>query len=399
MISKNKNAVLVEWEIEHRSEIVFSSSSGCSAFDKDGKEYLDLTACSGAAPLGMNSFLFFKYSKGKIEKTSDFLPSPVSVERHALKEFFLKKYFNHPRSFFLRTGSCATEAAVRIARRTTGKAIVLVSGFHGWHEIFQQPPWDEKNPCLDNNIIDFKYDLILLEKYIFELNGKISSIFITPEPSIFTPDYIRKISEISERNGIIFIVDEVLCGLRYSSEGYCYKHNIRADIITIAKGLAHATAMSAVIGTEKAMFGADLSYLGNTYLRENKAFALANLTQSFFEEYDVINELRTKGDRLKRLFIDCILKHNIPAKVIGDSTMFDVVFSDDNLGCNFSKLAMLNGIYIGYPATYMSSYAMNDDFFDELKIRLNSTLEELSRELSNEFFEKESIVSYAKKSF
>ncbi|SPK77618.1 protein of unknown function (plasmid) [Cupriavidus taiwanensis] len=54
-----------------------------------------------------------------------------------------------------------------------------------------------------------------------------------------------------------------------------------ADLITLSKGLAQGIGLSAVIGTADAMSGADGVYLGNTYLRENRAFVAANLSSKF----------------------------------------------------------------------------------------------------------------------
>lgn len=365
---------LAEWEAESSSTIIFRSANGAMAQDIHGKIFLDMTSCSGASPLGSNNTVFTTRLAQTMEQETDVLPSPVSEQRQLLAGKMSDMFPDTPRVFFLRTGSCATEAAVRIARYRTGRPVILTAGFHGWHDIFQQPPWSDNSPAKDEHIQDYQYDLGILEQQLVGNQGRVAGIFFTPEPSAFPPELLQEISRLARLHGVLLIVDEVLCGLRYAKGGYCRKHSIKPDIITLAKGIAQGVGLSAVAGTADAMAGADRTYLGNTYLRENRAFVAGNLTQEIFKEAKIVERLAERGAALKRQFQTSFERSEIPARVLGSNTMFDILLPSQKHGRAFAQRCLQHGIYTGYPGTYMSNASMNAAFFRALKAALELAL-------------------------
>ena len=374
MLESEPTAHLAEWERETRSSIVFRSAQGAMAVDVNGKVYLDMTACSGASPLGSNDATFMARLAQAMQQESDVLPSPVSVQRQRLAVKIARMFPRHPRMFFLRTGSCATEAAVRIARHRTGRPLILTSGFHGWHELFQQRPWSEQSPANDRYVLDFQYDLDLLARQLADHCGNVAAIFFTPEPSFFAPDLLRQVAALARAHDVLLVVDEVLCGLRYAKGGYCQTHGVEADLITLAKGIAQGVGLSVVVGTADAMTGADRAYLGNTYLRENRAFVAGNLTQDIFDEADIPARLAQTGATLKQHFQAAFERAGVPARVIGDATMFDVVLPTQRHGKAFAQRCLQHGIYTGYPGKYMCNASMQDAFFAALQPALAQAL-------------------------
>ncbi|PAU59148.1 aminotransferase class III-fold pyridoxal phosphate-dependent enzyme [Pseudomonas indica] len=391
---------LTEWERETRSSIVFRSAKGAMAEDIDGKTYLDMTSCSGASPLGSNDPVFKARLAQAMERETDVLPSPVSEQRQRLAEKMATMFPDHPRVFFLRTGSCATEAAVRIARHRTGRPVILTAGFHGWHDLFQQHPWSDNPPAEDRHIQDFQYDLDILERQLVENQGRVAGIFFTPEPSVFPPELLQKISRMAKLHGVLLIVDEVLCGLRYAKGGYCQQHGVKADLITLAKGIAQGVGLSAVVGTADAMEGADRAYLGNTYLRENRAFVAGNLTQELFEEGQIVARLAESGAALKELFLLSFERNAIPARILGSDSMFDIVLPSLSHGRAFAQRCLQHGIYIGYPGKYMSNAAMDDAFFRALQPALERALADYRKDQDMTVQVTEaSVVEYCAKAF
>ncbi len=391
---------LTEWERETRSSIVFRSAKGAMAEDVDGKMYLDMTSCSGASPLGSNDPVFKARLAQAMARETDVLPSPVSEQRQLLAGKMAAMFPDHPRVFFLRTGSCATEAAVRIARHRTGRPVILTAGFHGWHDLFQQHPWSDNPPAEDRHVQDFQYDLDVLERQLVENEGKVAGIFFTPEPSVFPPELLRNIARIARLHGVLLIVDEVLCGLRYANGGYCQQHGVKADLITLAKGIAQGVGLSAVVGTADAMEGADRAYLGNTYLRENRAFVAGNLTQEIFAEGQIVTRLAESGSALKALFLRSFERNAIPARILGSDSMFDIVLPTLSHGQAFAQRCLQHGIYIGYPGKYMSNAAMDDTFFSALQSALDGALADYRKDQDMTVHVTEaSVVEYCAKAF
>ncbi|SDZ70692.1 hypothetical protein/aminotransferase MxcL [Variovorax sp. YR266] len=380
MLDLEANGHLAEWEREARSSIVFRSAIGAMAQDVNGKTYMDMTSCSGASPFGSNDPVFKARLAHLTEREADVLPSPVTQQRQMLARKISVMFPATPRVFFLRTGSCATEAAVRVARHRTGRPVILTAGFHGWHDIFQQHPWSANSPAKDPHIHDFQYDLDILEQQLADNEGKVAGIFFTPEPSVFPSELLQEISRLARLHGALLIVDEVLCGLRYAKGGYCRKHGVKADLITLAKGIAQGVGLSAVVGTVDAMAGADTAYLGNTYLRENRAFVAGNLTQEIFEEAAIVARLAEIGSTLKSLFQTAFERSEIPVRVLGNDTMFDIVLPTKRHGKAFAQRCLQHGIYTGYPAKYMSNVSMHAAFFEALRPALERTLADYRRD-------------------
>ena len=56
------------------------------------------------------------------------------------------------------------------------------------------------------------------------------------------PDgYVEKVAEICEKNGVLFIVDEVICGFGRTGRRFGHQHyGVRPDIVTMAKGITSA---------------------------------------------------------------------------------------------------------------------------------------------------------------
>ncbi|MCK5018653.1 MAG: aminotransferase class III-fold pyridoxal phosphate-dependent enzyme, partial [Candidatus Peribacteraceae bacterium] len=97
----------------------------------DGKEYIDYTSGLGAIILGhaneeVNQAVFEQARKGTL--------FGLPHESETLLAEKLVEYFPIDKVRFVKTGSEATSAAVKIARAYTGKKVILCCGYHGWHE-------------------------------------------------------------------------------------------------------------------------------------------------------------------------------------------------------------------------------------------------------------------------
>ncbi|MCK1333376.1 aminotransferase class III-fold pyridoxal phosphate-dependent enzyme [Bradyrhizobium sp. CW9] len=130
-----------KWDLNRRFPLVMSRASGAHVWDVDGRRYVDLTSCSGAAPLGAGYEPVVDHVVSELRRTGGILPGPLSVHRIELAERLAEIFPRAQRSLFFRTGSCATTAAIRLARAHMGTNLVLTSGYHGWHDWqLQDPP-------------------------------------------------------------------------------------------------------------------------------------------------------------------------------------------------------------------------------------------------------------------
>ncbi|MGY4281042.1 glutamate-1-semialdehyde 2,1-aminomutase [Bradyrhizobium sp. LM2.7] len=282
-----------KWDLNRRFPLVMSRASGAHVWDVDGRRYVDLTSCSGAAPLGAGYEPVVDHVVSELRRTGGILPGPLSVHRIELAERLAEIFPRAQRSLFFRTGSCATTAAIRLARAHMGTNLVLTSGYHGWHDWHLQDRPAMGLPDRDRDSVDFRYDLDLFEKLSGE--QRVAAVIITPEVNFFPPEYHRELQNLVHRRGALLILDEVMTGFRYGLGGYHTALGLAPDLITLSKGLANGMALSAVAGRAEVLNAAEKTYLGNTYQREITPFAAALSTLDALRNGAALARMRQVG--------------------------------------------------------------------------------------------------------
>ena len=102
---------------------------------------------------------------------------------------------------------------------------------------------------------------------------------------IFVPEasYMQKIRELTEKCGTVLILDEIQSGYGRTGKFFAHQHaGIRADIITVAKGIANGFPMGGVIITPqiKAKYGMLGTTFGGNHLGCAAAVAVLDVMKS-----------------------------------------------------------------------------------------------------------------------
>ncbi|MEL6871349.1 MAG: aspartate aminotransferase family protein, partial [Pseudomonadota bacterium] len=118
--------------------------------------------------------------------------------------------------------------------------------------------------------------------------------------------YFKRIREICDRHGVLFIADEVMCGMgRTGSLFALEQEGIAADITTMAKGLgggfqpiaallARQSVCDVIIG------GSGRLWNGHTYMSHATSCAGALAVLKVIEEDDLLANVRARGEELER---------------------------------------------------------------------------------------------------
>ncbi|MGW0711927.1 aminotransferase class III-fold pyridoxal phosphate-dependent enzyme [Streptomyces sp. NPDC002643] len=348
------------WDLDRRFPLVLDRASGAEVWDAGGARYVDFTSCSGAAPLGVGHGPVLEQVFGELLRNGGVLPGPLSVRRVELAERLAELFPVAERSVFFRTGSCATTAAVRLARVHTGARTVLTSGYHGWHDWHLQDRAPMGLPGRDAQTIDFRYDLDLLDE-LAVAHGPVAAVIVTPEVNFFPDAYARALETAVRRHGALLIVDEVMTGFRYATGGYHAAVGISPDLITLSKGLANGMALSAVSGRAEVMGAVEHTYLGNTYQRESTPFAAALATLDALRDGTALDRMHEVGERLIQGLNSVFERHSTAAWAFSHPTMFDVVFEDSRLGHAFFQQMWSRGYLMQYGGRFMPSAATRDE--------------------------------------
>ncbi len=158
-------------------------------------------------------------------------------------------------SRFLKTGSEATSAAVKIARSFTNREHIAICGYHGWHDWFTvSTPKNKGIPkCYADLVHKFEFNNI---DSLREITDKFSLAAVIMEPCIFeNPDesFLRDVKALAHKNGALLIFDEVVTGFRtlgYSAQKY---FKVTPDLATFGKDMANGIPISVVCGKKKYM--------------------------------------------------------------------------------------------------------------------------------------------------
>lgn len=118
------------------------------------------------------------------------------------------------------------------------------------------------------------------------------------------PGYFRRVREVCDRHGILFIADEVMCGMGRGGTLYaCEAEGVVPDLVTIAKGLGSGYApIGAVLMHERVrdafVAGSGAFQHGYTYMGHALACAAALEVQRVIERESLLAAVRRQGERL-----------------------------------------------------------------------------------------------------
>ena len=176
---------------------------------------------------------------------------------------------------FLKTGSGACQAAIRIARCYTQRTQVFSCGYHGWHSDFctLDPACGVPVNTRQNITHTDRISLIRYLRKAHKLN--IAAIILEP---VETEDlksqqaYLLELRELCDRHHIMLIFDEVITAFRVPRYTVARYLGIKPDLIITGKAMANGLPLAAVGGSAALMDDPDY-FVSGTYFGETLSLA------------------------------------------------------------------------------------------------------------------------------
>ena len=269
--------------------------NGVTLIDNNGKKYLDLTSGIGVCNLGYNTAPIKDAVKTQLDKvwhTSNLYDSTLQEKVASL----LVK--NEDKDvYFCNSGTEANEAALKLARKATGKSVILAfdHSFHGRsYGSLSMTGNDKIKEGFGPFVPDVKFakynDPDALEQITSDLAAVILEI-IQGEGGVVNgdPAWLEAVGAKCKQEKVLLIIDEVQTGMGRTGKLFAYQHlNLDPDIITAAKGLANGLPVGAMIGkTELASsFGPGshgTTFGGNPLAMASASAVLTILNDDFLE--------------------------------------------------------------------------------------------------------------------
>jgi len=250
---------------------------GARVQDVDGNWYVDYIVGLGAVPLGYNHAAVNEAIQLQLERglISASLPTPLEEELASRLVKIIPCAADQGQVRFVKTGSEACAAAVRIARRATGRDLVIVVGYHGWHDwvmVTANPhpgipdaysgsfPMKAYPEAMDYSPLvmrvpynDVECIAALMRVY------KVAAVML--EPTLLEPpkeNYLSDVVTLCTLHGAVSIFDEMVTGFRWARSGGQEYFGVVPDLGVYGKGLANGCPLACVVGPERFLRYADV---------------------------------------------------------------------------------------------------------------------------------------------
>jgi adenosylmethionine-8-amino-7-oxononanoate aminotransferase len=180
-----------------------------------------------------------------------------------------------------------------------------------------------------------------------------------------TPGYFKGVREICDRYGILYIADEVMCGMGRTGSLYAVEQEgVVPDIVIIAKGLGGGyQPIGAALATSKIIdpirSGSGLFQHGHTYIGHPTACAAALAVQQVIQRDGLIAQVRARGEYLRSALQRRLAEHPNIGDIRGRGLFMGIEFVQDRssktpfdpnlkLNARIKARAMENGLMV-YP--------------------------------------------------
>lgn len=313
--------------------ISIERGEGVYVWDEEGNRFLDFTAgwgvtCIGHAHPAITNALQEQAKKIIQNPNSGLTYSPIRARLLSLMRQILPS--NLTRVFFTNSGAEANDAAIKLARKVTGRLDVISThqSFHGRtistaSATGQAKHRERFNPLMPNYRFVPYDDIKALEQ---SLDITVAAVILEPiqgEGGVRIPSdhYLEQASRLCKANGSLLIIDEIQTGFCRCGPTFAISPlSVEADFLTMAKGIAGgfpfgAFAMSEAVDARLEPGDHGGTYCGNPlgcavayavikYLLDNNISAnvteMGNLAVRRMHEWrqaypEVITDVRGKG--------------------------------------------------------------------------------------------------------
>ena len=341
---------------EFEDGFIVKEGRGSKIYDFSGNEYVDYLMGSGPMILGHAHPTVVEAVKHYLERGSTyFLTSSVAVE---LAEQVCRAVPCAEMVRFTTSGTDATFQCLRAARayRKRDKVLKFEGGYHGSHDYALMSAWpssleDFPKPVpasagipsvIQETVLVAPFnDLDTTSRIITEHHDQLAAVILEPLQRILppSPGFLEGLRKITERFEIPLIFDEVVTGFRLAYGGAQELYGVQPDLAAIGKVVGGGYPLAAVCGRAEIMRHFDSSKVqDDAYIPQvgtlngNPIAAAAGLaTLAELRKDGAYERLRRIGQRLRTALQEALDQVEIPARVVGDDTVFDVYFVDGEI--------------------------------------------------------------------
>jgi glutamate-1-semialdehyde aminotransferase len=300
---------------------------------------VDWVGSLGACPLG--------YGNSTIEYaiTQQLRNGAIFSLAHRMELEFSEricKTFGFDMVRWVSSGSEACTGAMRTARAFTGKPVIVISNqsYHGWHDGYAASK--EVRPgvpeCLTALIRKFTYnDLETLESALRP--GDVAAVLM--EPTLWEKPhdgFLNEVRNLAHQYGALFVLDEMIMGLRMSLQGGSKYFDVHPDIACYGKSLANGLPVACLIGRRDIMEHS--WFMSGTFSGNALSLAAANAVLDVYESEPVIETMWHWGKGIQDHFNSTARLYNVQAVCDGYACKPRFRFTYKNEETNLKSMSL-----------------------------------------------------------
>lgn len=289
-------------------------AEGCKLYDIYNKEYIDLIGGISVCNIGHGNK---KVIDAINKQVNDYLHVMVNGELVLSPQTTYAKLLtdNLPPSlnsvFFTASGTEATEGAMKLAKRYTGRTQIAAfnNSYHGSTQgalsIMGSEYWRNAFRPLLPDILHLTFNSFESLENITEKTACVVAETIQAEAGVIVPDlkWIRALRKKCDDTGALLVLDEIQCGFGRNGTLWAFQQfDIVPDVLLLGKALGGGMPLGAFIADKKIMDNlTNNPVLGhiNTFGGHPVCCAAGHAAMQFLLEENIINDVSSK----EKLFI------------------------------------------------------------------------------------------------
>ena len=333
-------------------DVVIARGQGSRIWDVSGNEYVDYLLGSGPMIVGhAHPDVTAAVNEQVANGTTFFVNNPHGIK---LAAEIVEAIPCAEQVRFVSTGTEADLYAMRAARayRKRDKILKFEGGYHGMSDYglmslapkrlanFPQAVPDSAGiprSVRDEVIVAPFNDLEAVKSLVAQYKDELAAIIVEPFQRLIAPKpgFLEGLRTLTEETGIVLIFDEVVTGFRWAYGGAQSYYGVTPDLATFGKVIGGGFPLAAIAGRadimrhfNKAAVPEDAHLVQIGTLSGNPVAAAAGLaTMAIMKRPGAYEKLWATGSRLKDTLGRMLKDARLPARIIGEAPMWDVVFT------------------------------------------------------------------------
>jgi acetylornithine/N-succinyldiaminopimelate aminotransferase len=290
-----------------RAPVAIVRGDGCHVWDDAGRSYLDFGGGIAVVSLGHCHPAPLAAAHGQLERLWH-ASNLYSTEPAAALAVRLSERFGGAQAFFCNSGAEAIEAAVKYARKATGRPgiVALEGSFHGrtaaalaaTGQPAKRAPFE---PLVPGVSFARANDVASLHAAAGADTGLILLEPVLGEGGVLPVDaaFIRAAAGLASELGALLCLDEVQTGVGRTGAFFAFEHaGVRPQLVTLAKGLANGLPIGCLLVAEEAGGAFVPGDHGSTFGGNPVACAAACAVVDAIDD-DLLANVQAQGERLR----------------------------------------------------------------------------------------------------